>query len=209
MKTSRNLVAGLAVAFIGLSSSTFATLVPVSESGFETPDLGFDAFAYGPAGSAWTFAGGAGLTGNGSGFTHSQLAPEGDQVAFLQGQGGTITQTLTGLGKGFYTLDFLAAQRNQLDAVTFQTVNQTFDVFLGGVLMGSFEPGGIAYGALTTSSVFLEAGDHDLQFVGTSLNGLADTTVFIDDLALDYSAVPLAPTSLLMGGLLALRFRKG
>ena len=42
-------------------------------------------FQYRPAGTPWTYTGGAGVAGNGSGFTAcNPNAPEGTQVGFLQ-----------------------------------------------------------------------------------------------------------------------------
>src|SRR5262249_26207386 len=55
------------------------------DSSFETPNVGTGAygdFAYNPTGSPWTFIGGAGVAGNGSGFTSGNPnAPSGTQVA--------------------------------------------------------------------------------------------------------------------------------
>src|SRR5439155_10286873 len=80
------------------ANTTVAVAVP--NSGFETPALGSgaSAYQYHPTGSGWTFSpnggfdsngvivGGAGITGNNSGFTSGNpSAPEGGQVAFLQG----------------------------------------------------------------------------------------------------------------------------
>src|SRR5262249_56281001 len=74
-----------------LNTSTGAAAAALRQGGFESPDVGtgsFGAFAYDPAGSAWTFDEGAGVAGNGSGFTDGNPdAPEGTQVAFLQGAG--------------------------------------------------------------------------------------------------------------------------
>ena len=64
------------------------------DAGFERPSAGpagaDGSYIYGPTGSAWTFAGDAGVTANGSGFTcGNPAAPEGAQVAFLQGGSGS------------------------------------------------------------------------------------------------------------------------
>jgi hypothetical protein len=70
------------------------SLVP--GGGFETPVVGSGptAYPYSPTGSPWTFTSpsipdsGAGVSGNGSGFTDDNPdAPEGSQVAFLQETG--------------------------------------------------------------------------------------------------------------------------
>ena len=71
----------------------------------------YGVYAYDPAGSAWTFAGNAGRGGQHSGFTSGNpAAPQGSQVAFLQGT-GPITQAVAGWAAGTYTLSFYAAQR--------------------------------------------------------------------------------------------------
>src|SRR5262249_4964471 len=40
----------------------------LGDAGFESPALAAGTFVYDPAGTPWTFAGGAGISGNGSGF---------------------------------------------------------------------------------------------------------------------------------------------
>ena len=102
----------LSIAGSGFSSSfpaysmtvldlTPATVATVSDPGFEAIPIGPGQFAYGPSGSAWTFApNGAGVSGNNSGFTSgSPNAPQGSQVAFIQ-QNGAITQTIAGWAAG-------------------------------------------------------------------------------------------------------------
>ena len=73
------------------SSSTPLTQVITSTTagftnlGFETPNLA-GGFQYAPTGASWVFTGGAGISGNNSPFTSGNPpAPEGVQVAFLQG----------------------------------------------------------------------------------------------------------------------------
>ena len=82
----------------------------VGDAGFEPPSVGpsgsWGSFAYDPTGTAWSFAGGAGIAANGSGFTAGNPpAPEGSQVAFLQ-ETGSFSQTVTGWATGSYTLTF-------------------------------------------------------------------------------------------------------
>jgi RHS repeat-associated protein len=81
----------------------------VSNGGFETPALS-SGFVYNPSGATWTFTGSSGIAKNNSGFTISNpVAPEGTQVAFLQGN-GRATHSLS-LGAGSSTLSLRAAQR--------------------------------------------------------------------------------------------------
>ena len=50
--------------------------------------VGASTFKYDPTGSPWAFTGGAGVSGNKSGFTSGNPpAPQGVQVAFLQDSG--------------------------------------------------------------------------------------------------------------------------
>ena len=88
------------------------TLTPnaISDGSFEVPALAAKTFQYMPTGSPWQFSAGTGVTSNGSGFTSSNPnAPDGSQVAFVQGT-GSMSQTLY-LDAGTYNLSFMAAQR--------------------------------------------------------------------------------------------------
>src|SRR6185295_4362272 len=87
-----------------------------SNLGFEAPAVA--AYQYNPIGAAWTFAGPSGVSANGSGFTSGNPnAPEGVQVAFLQGT-GSISQSISGFHAGVsYTVVFAAAQRGNYGGV--------------------------------------------------------------------------------------------
>ena len=85
-------------------------------------------FQYRPTGSAWTFTGDAGISGNDSGFTAGNPpAPQGTQVAFLQ-ETGSFSQTVAGWAAGTYVLTFDAAQRGN-----YQASRQDFQVLVDGV----------------------------------------------------------------------------
>ncbi len=80
----------------------------LKDPGFELPPVG-SGYAVDPAGSPWTFTGGAGVAGNGSGITSGNPnAPQGTQVGWLQNN-GTISQTVT-FAPGAFTVSFDAAQ---------------------------------------------------------------------------------------------------
>jgi archaellum component FlaG (FlaF/FlaG flagellin family) len=166
----------------------------IGNAGFEAPAVGngtFGAFAYNPTGTAWTFTGGAGVSGNGSGFTAGNPdAPDGTQVAFLQGS-GSFTQTLN-LAAGTYTISFQAAQRQN-----YQASSQTFQVLIDGTVVGTFTPSDTAYASFTSDSFTLAAGSHTLMFVGVNPNG-GDNTAFIDAVSLD--ALPTAGTRSIVRG---------
>ena len=88
----------------------------VPDMGLEQVAVGSGQFQYRPTGSPWAFAGGAGISANGSGFTSGNPpAPEGTQVAFLQNT-GSISQAVAGWAAGSYRLTFYAAQRANYQA---------------------------------------------------------------------------------------------
>lgn len=159
--------------------------VDVGDAGFEATNVGSGAgaYVYRPAGTAWTFIGDSGVSGNRSGFTGSGSdAPQADRVAFLQQQ-GSISQTID-LPLGLYTLSFLAAQRGGAAQASFQTVQVAID---GKALGGELRPSGTNYESLTTPSVRLAAGVHTITLRGVNPNG-GDNTAFVD-------AIRLARTS--------------
>ena len=103
---SKLLLASAAMAaFTGVAQA--ATIL---DGSFE--DLGFanGQYQYNPTGSAWTFDGGSGETGNNSAWGF-QNAPDGNVVAFLQNT-SMVSQLLTGLvGGTTYSLSFDLAHR--------------------------------------------------------------------------------------------------
>ena len=128
------------------------------------------------------------MTANGTGFTSGNPdAPQGGQVAFIQGT-GSISQAVT-FAAGTYTLSFTAAQRgNWGDA-------QTLNVLVDGKVVGTFNTlAGTAYATLTTDTFDVTAGSHTVTLQGTNLNG-GDSTMFIDQLG-----VTQVTTSLTDGG---------
>src|SRR5262249_31133789 len=124
---------------------------------FEQPPLGSGpaAYQYEPSGTTWSYAGGGvGVASNGSAFNNPD-APENTQVAFLQRAGGSVSQLITFAAGGAYMVSFLAAQRpnNQ----------QTFEVWLDGQIIGTFDNlTTSSYTLLTTSSFIVAAGVHTL-----------------------------------------------
>jgi hypothetical protein len=156
----------------------YGLLPAIADAGFEQPALGAGQFQYNPAGSPWTFAGPAGISGNGSGFTAGNPpAPEGVQVAFLQGK-GSFSQALTASASSFYVLTFEAAQRGN-----YQASRQDFEVLVDGALAGTFTPAGTSYQALATATFALAAGSHTITFRGLDSAG-GDNTAFLDQVAI-------------------------
>ena len=141
---------------------------------FEQPVVGASTFKYDPTGSPWVFTGGAGISSNNSGFTSGNPpAPQGTQVAFLQGT-GTITQNVINWAAGSYVLTFDAAQRGN-----FGLSQQNFEVLIDGVIVGTFIPSGTSYQTYSTVVFTVIAGAHTIEFKGLDSAG-GDNTAFID-----------------------------
>jgi hypothetical protein len=153
------------------------TVVPqpagLTDSGLELPALTAGTYAYAPVGSPWAFAGPAGVASNGSAFTAGNpAAPQGGQVAFVQGT-GSMSQAVT-FAAGTYTIAFNAAQRGNGGGA------QTFRVLVDGVVVGTFNTlKGTAYATLSTGAFTVDAGSHIVTIQGTNLKG-GDNTAFID-----------------------------
>lgn len=153
--------------------------VRIANYGFETPAVGAGSFQYAPTGASWTFAGGAGVTGNSSGFTGGlNIAPEGSQAAFVQGgSGSTISQTVSGFQNGrSYIVTFAAAQRTNCC----NAGGQDFQVYLDTTLLGTFHPSSGTYAYYATQAITTTSGPHTLKFAGLNPLG-GDHTAFIDD----------------------------
>jgi len=147
--------------------------------GFEEPRT--NAFVYNPEEFGWTFTplaehSGSGVAANQSPFTaDNPEAPEGRQVAFLQGN-SSISQVIDGFVPGAtYRVDFKAAQRkNKAEG------GQTWDLHLDDKPIERFEPPATdtSYKAYHAEFTATEP-RHTLGFIGTNERG-GDNTVFID-----------------------------
>jgi alpha-L-rhamnosidase len=177
---------GVAVFAVGSGTYVFTSELGVTPQlvgnfGFEMPQV--NTFQYNPAGGGWTFTAqsgnnGSGITPDGTLFNSSNPnAPEGLQVAFLQGI-ATISQSIPGFVPGAnYAVTFSAAQR----AGQFQQGRQTWDLNLDGSAMASYSPPASATNYVDyTANFTAAAGTHTLAFVGSNLLG-GDNTVFLDN----------------------------
>jgi phosphatidylinositol-3-phosphatase len=150
------------------------------DAGFERPNAGpagaYGSFLYDAIGSAWTFAGAAGVAANDSGFTAGNPpAPEGAQVAFLEAT-GSFSQSIDGWQDGSYRLSFQAAQRG-----TYQLGGPyDFDVLVDDVVVATIRPADTTYRLYTTGSFQVAAGTHTIAFRGRNSAG-GDNTSFLDD----------------------------
>ena len=155
-----------------------------SDPGFESPSQGSgeSAYQYDPAGSAWSFSGDAGLSGNGSGFTAGNPnAPEGSQVAFVQ-MTGTASQVVVfpTAAAGSYQITLSAAQRGNHSGGS----NEEIEVKVDGTVVGTFTPSSTSYANYTTASFSVTAGSHTISFVGVDPSG-ADYTAFLDQASIN------------------------
>jgi len=199
-----NTYGGLAVASLNSNALTTATFSGpvVGNNSFETPALGPGNFAYdiNLTGTTWTFPSGqghgsTGISANNSGFTGANPpAPDGGQVAFVNGM-DTISQTIPGWQAGpIYTLSFDAAQRGEVNSTP-----ERFEVLLDGTVLGTYTPTGTQYQPYAVS-FSTGAGPHSIAFVGQLDSQIyGDNTAFIDNVQLSQSDIVVAPSGPVVG----------
>ena len=171
-------------AFLDQVAVAPASTPAIGDPGFEQVVVGAGNFQYDPTGSPWAFSGSSGISGNNSGFTSGNPpAPQGVQVAFLQGT-GSFTQTVTGWAAGTYVLTFDAAQRGN-----YQASQQNFNVLIDGNVVGTFTPSGTSYQSYSTAAFTVTAGTHTITFQGLDSAG-GDNTAFLDQVAVAAANTP-------------------
>lgn len=194
---SRLVKAALCVAVAFSASASHATPILLQNAGFETNSQG-QSYQYldRQTVDGWSFAGNAGVAGNNSLFNVAN-AP-GNQAAFLQQAGASISQAFTFAG-GMLSVDFLAQYRFYYGGNTVQvSINDQLLTFNGAT---SFSPSSDnTFTQYQTDAIALAAGDYVLKFTGT--DGSHDYTTFIDNVSVN--AVPEPGSLALLGaGLLA------
>lgn len=163
----------------------FRAVPPVVDGGFENPVQPSGDFkqAVGPGGgsligAAWSFAGGGGITDNGSRFVPPP-APEGSQAAILQGATAEFSATVSGFEAGVtYSLSLEAAGRS----------GGTFQVRLGGRLLEfdgleTLSPAIGPYASFTSDEFTTTGGSLVLSFEATGKG-----TSFVDDIRFNFVA---------------------
>ncbi len=174
-------VGGDNTAFIDQVAVATPSSPSIGDPTFGQPVVGAGNFQYDPITgppATWVFTGGSGISGNNSGFTSGNPnAPQGAQVAFLQGD-GSFTQNVANLVAGpSYVLTFDAAQRGN-NGVS----QQDFEVLIDGSVVGTFTPSSTSYQSYSTAA-FTVAGDattnHTITFQGLDSAG-GDNTAFLD-----------------------------
>lgn len=166
---------------MGGSAPPPTTVTSIANGGFESPSLA-GGYQYNPGGATWTFAGAAGVTGNGNAFTSGNpAAPEGVQTGFLQGAGSSASESVS-LSAGQYTVSFKAAQRGN-----YQVGAQVIQVLVDGLAVGQFQPSGTAYATYQTSAFAIAAaGSHTIMLKGIGTG--SDFTAFVDDVRVTASS---------------------
>jgi subtilase family serine protease len=139
----------------------------VQDGGFELPGVGATQ-PFDPGGSPWLFQGFAGIAGNGSDLLMGNgVAPGGVQVAFIYGQAGSISQTVS-LSAGHYTLSFMAAQVGAAPGS-----QEQINVLVGTMTVASVTPGP-SYAPYSAFFSVPTAGNYTIEFQGVSFgNGNA------------------------------------
>ncbi len=153
----------------------------VRNAGFETPDLGTgsNAYLYRPLGTPWTYSGNAGVAANGSDFTSANpLAPQGDQVLFMQSASSVAAQSFNS-PPGRHRILLRTAQR-QFNGVNVQQVSVRVD----GSQVALLAPTATSYTLVTTDSFMLAGSTHLIELVGLNPNG-GDNTLFVDDIRIE------------------------
>ena len=138
---------------------------------FETPVEA--TYAYNPAGSPWTFAGGSGIAANGSAFNNPD-ATQGTQVAFLQNSGAKISRTVVFPTGGYWQINFQLAWR----LTQVQPLKFTVDGIQVGRLLSVSADGWTSFNGIP---FFVTAGTHTIAFETTAVG---DLTTFVDSVVM-------------------------
>lgn len=102
-------------ALTSLAAVMFAGLMQgapvIGNASFESPGFSPGGFQYSPVGGPWLYTG-AGVAATDPGGFFVPLIPDGNQAAFIQNTGSSISQNVSGFNPGeLYTLGFYLAKR--------------------------------------------------------------------------------------------------
>ncbi len=140
-------------------------VVPVSgfvNESFELPVLSSGAYTSSPAGATWTFSGG-GIARNGN-YRFVPAAPDGTQVAYIEGNGAYVSQPLT-MDAGTYMVSFSVVGK--------YSGSMPLNVQIDGSNVLSLAANQISKTAWTsykTSPFTVLAGSHTLKFLNGTLS---------------------------------------
>ena len=175
-----------------IDSVTLSAGCNVIDGSFEDPVLAPRTSQAAPAGTAWQFAGSAGVTvdayyDKSSLTTNNPKTSSGYQTAFITNT-GSISQSVY-LDGSTYHVSFLAAQ-----AYGQKISDQSIEIEVDGTPEGVVTPdapssddgyfaAGAAFGLYSSSSFTLPAGTHVITFVGVATSG--NNTALIDNVQLN------------------------
>ena len=163
----------------------------LSESyvGFLYSDAGTNQlYGYGPVGVAapgWSFSGQSGLS-----YSNTEwggVASDGNVFGFLRNEGGEISQSFDNVA-GSYSFSFDSEQRTSWRSGGAQTLSVRID----GNAIWSGTPGD-TWSTFSFNASNVTSGSHTLSFRGTNLSGALDTSVFVDNVHLNFSPVSTIP----------------
>jgi hypothetical protein len=148
-------------------------------SGFELPALpASPGYANAPAGGPWTFGGGSGLSRNATTLTAGNpVAPEGNQVLFLQG-GTTASITINIPATGYYRFRLKAALRGNNPT---QPCQKRIAITIGSTKVAEFVISGTSYTDYISLPASLVAGNQTLTITGVN-PAAGNHIAFVDDL---------------------------
>ena len=162
----------------------------ISDGSFERPRYGAEGWGYRPDFTGWTMTGNSGVA---SGYTPwVDAVQHGAQVAFLQAEPSSISQTISVITPGNYQLSFSGANRPGYAA-------NGVIVRIDGNEVGSWD-----HTQFNTSNSFvyknlalnLAAGVHTIEFAGWDTNNDGDdVATAIDDISLEGPIGRLPPAS--------------
>ena len=151
--------------------------VMIANAGFEVPAQSAGGYSGSPAGSSWAYTGSAGLARNG-GPWFSPIALGGEQGAFLQQGGSSLSQTVD-VEAGTYVITFKAVGRKETGVNPLQ-------VWFNGVMVQSWTDTQFSqdvWQTYTTPAVTVAAKSSAvLKFAG--VGGVGDRATVIDDIAM-------------------------
>jgi hypothetical protein len=167
-----------------------------ADGSFEDASLAAGAVAYDDTNTASTFTGSAGIAASGSSVVGTLGAADGNDVAFVQGT-GSFSETITGLvADQEYALAFATAQSG--------SDNESFDVLVNGVDVGTFDPQSGAWSVATTNPFLVSAsGTATITFQGDNTSGSDTALVDEVDLSPEDSQTVLAGGAFLQDGTFA------
>ncbi len=145
----------------------------ISDGGFERPRFGAEGWSYTPGFFGWTMTGTSGIASRYSPWVDE--TPQGAQVAFLQGEPSSISQTVTFPTAGQYTLRFSGANRPGFGAngVILKIDGNQYAAWDNT----QFETGGSF--VEISQTIVLAAADYTIELVGWNTAG-GDVTTLID-----------------------------